>query len=136
MCNFSSVSKKIFLSLLECFCFAAYCTIHTIRLRRMCEIPTIASIMFQGGNIALAMAQFLGPKVAAVCVQVLLLLGHSFMKSSSISGSPSNQKICTGGLILWPLPKPRRYEIQRPGEAKQVITICKPSIKNQVRPTK
>ena len=27
--------------------------------------------MFQGGNIALAMAQFLGPKVGAVCVQVL-----------------------------------------------------------------
>jgi len=29
----------------------------------------MASIMFQGGNIALAMAQFLGPKVGAVCVQ-------------------------------------------------------------------
>ena len=35
---------------------------------------TMASIMFQGGNIALAMAQFLGPKVGAVCVQVLLFL--------------------------------------------------------------
>ena len=30
--------------------------------------------MFQGGNIALAMAQFLGPKVGAVCVQVQLYL--------------------------------------------------------------
>ena len=35
---------------------------------------TMASILFQGGNIALAMAQFLGPKVGAVCVQVLLFL--------------------------------------------------------------
>ena len=71
----------------------------------------------QGGNVALAMSQFFGSKVAAVCVQVGKIQSYEF--STKIIFSVLHELLFhylwkSGGFLLWSLSW--CDEIQRPGD--------------------
>ena len=87
--------------------------------------------MFKGGNIALAMAQFLGPKVGAVCVQVLLLPGQCFIPFHL------NYQILK---VSCPLPYGEVPQIKRYVKGASYCGLCPDpdamKYKDEVRPTK